>query len=143
MRIHAHLSAVHNIRGREYAVRFFFGGCVTAAAALIARKFGPIIGGLFLAFPAIFPASVTLLAKHEQEKKRQHGLDGTERGKIAAALDARGAAIGSCALFLFALTMWLSFATWTLGSSLFLSVGVWFVSSILIWRVRQMISTRL
>ena len=71
------------------------------------------------------------------------GLDGTERGKLAAALDARGAAIGSCALFLFALTMWLSFASWTLGSSLFLSVGVWFASSILIWRVRQMISTRL
>ena len=38
---------------------FFFGGLITAVAGVIAQRFGPIIGGLFLAFPAIFPASAT------------------------------------------------------------------------------------
>jgi hypothetical protein len=31
---------------------------------LIAARFGPVVGGLFLAFPAIFPASATLIEKH-------------------------------------------------------------------------------
>jgi hypothetical protein len=30
---------------------------------------GPRVGGLFLAFPAIFPASATLVEKHEKQKK--------------------------------------------------------------------------
>jgi Protein of unknown function (DUF3147) len=52
-------------------VRFLFGGICTVGAGLIARRYGPGIGGLFLAFPAIFPASATLIQTHEKEKKAQ------------------------------------------------------------------------
>ena len=38
----------------EYAVRFLFGGSITALAGIIAKKFGPEIGGLFLAFQPFF-----------------------------------------------------------------------------------------
>jgi hypothetical protein len=46
---------------RDYALRFILGGVVTASAGVIAKIYGPVIGGLFLAFPAIFPASATLM----------------------------------------------------------------------------------
>jgi hypothetical protein len=51
------------------------------------------VGGLFLAFPAIFPASATLVEKHEAENKKRRGLSGMVRGREAAALDAAGAAM--------------------------------------------------
>src|ERR1700685_3371964 len=50
------LSTFRETRWYEYAARFFFGGLITAAAGIVAKKLGPAIGGLFLAFPAIFPA---------------------------------------------------------------------------------------
>jgi hypothetical protein len=56
--------------------RFVFGGLITVATGIIAKKFGPGMGGLFLAFPAIFPASATLVEKHEKEEKQQAGMEG-------------------------------------------------------------------
>lgn len=45
-------------------------GClITVATGMIAKKYGPGIGGLFLAFPAILPASATLIEKHEKQKE--------------------------------------------------------------------------
>src|SRR5712671_5535227 len=67
-------------------------------AGIIANKFGPSIGGLFLAFPAIFPASATLIEKYEKQKKEKEGLRGTQRGRQAASVDAAGAAMGSIGL---------------------------------------------
>jgi hypothetical protein len=57
MIVSAKLGALRGIKVHEFAVRFLFGGFCTVAAGLIAKRFGPSIGGLFLAFPAIFPAS--------------------------------------------------------------------------------------
>ena len=80
---------------------------MTVVAGLIAARFGPVIGGLFLAFPAIFPASATLIEKHVRERKERAGLPGARRGKEAAALDAAGAALGSFGLAAFGLVIWL------------------------------------
>jgi hypothetical protein len=77
MRIGLDVSAMQHFRWRDYAVRFVFGGIVTALTGLIARRYGPGVAGLFLAFPAIFPAGATLIEKQEREKKRRAGLDGT------------------------------------------------------------------
>jgi hypothetical protein len=46
-----------------------------------------------LAFPAIFPASATLIEKHEKERKARAGIRNTLRGRQATALDAPGAAL--------------------------------------------------
>src|SRR3954462_13660389 len=56
------------------------------------------LGGLFLAFPAIFLASATLIEAHERRRKRETGLRGNRRGRQAAALDAAGATFGSAGL---------------------------------------------
>src|ERR1700745_2305240 len=75
-RIEANWSSLKGTRPHEYAVRFLFGGLATVAAGLIASKFGPAIGGLFLAFPAIFPAGASLIESHERKRKGRIGSCG-------------------------------------------------------------------
>src|SRR4051812_31210797 len=99
-------SALKQTKPREYLVRFMLGGTATVVAGLVAKAFGPEVGGLFLAFPAIFCASATLIEKHERERKTSKGLKGNERGRNAAALDSAGAGWGSVALALFAYIVW-------------------------------------
>jgi hypothetical protein len=53
MRIQVDLSTLGQTKWHDYAVRFLFGGLITVIAGIIAKKFGPGIGGLFLAFPAM------------------------------------------------------------------------------------------
>jgi len=106
MKVHAGFSALRRTKWYEYAIRFLFGGIITAITGLIAKKFGPQVGGLFLAFPAIFPATATLLEKHEKQKKERKGLNGTKRGRLVAGVDAAGAAMGAGGLIVFALIVW-------------------------------------
>jgi hypothetical protein len=99
-------SALQQTHGYEYLVRFALGGVATLLAGVIADRFGPETGGLFLAFPAILCASATLVEKHERDRKTRQGLKGAERGRSAAALDATGAGWGSLALATFAIAIW-------------------------------------
>jgi hypothetical protein len=106
MIVRAKLSALKQGHWYEYLVRFGLGGIATVVAGLVADTWGPAAGGLFLAFPAIFCASATLIEKHERERKKKKGLKGKERGKDAAALDAAGAGLGSIALAVFGAVVW-------------------------------------
>ena len=99
MQIKVDPSIIGQARWYEYAIRFLFGGLIAAVAGIIAKEFGAVVGGLFLAFPAIFPASATLIEKHERQKKEEKGLRGTRRGRGAASVDAAGSAMGSIGLF--------------------------------------------
>ena len=105
-RIEVNLSSLREIKPHEYAVRFVFGGLTTVAAGLIAKRFGPGIGGLFLAFPAIFPASASLIESHEIKRKAKVGSDGRNRGRLAASLDSQGASLGCIGLMGFAFVLW-------------------------------------
>ena len=121
----------------EYAVRFLFGGLITAAAGIIAKKFGPEIGGLFLAFPAIFPASATLIEKHEKQKKERLGLKGTKRAAEAASVDAAGAAIGTIGLACFALVVWKTLQNYAPWAVLLAATFLWMGLSFLLWQIRE------
>ena len=81
MQVSIRFSALADSHWYEYAIRFVLGGVTTVVAGVIAKYYGPVVGGLFLAFPAIFPASATLIEKHEREKKERLGLRGTRREK--------------------------------------------------------------
>jgi hypothetical protein len=41
-------STLRQTRWHEYLVRFLLGGAMTVVAGLIAARFGPVVGGLFL-----------------------------------------------------------------------------------------------
>src|SRR3984957_17072296 len=128
--------ALKQSRWYEYVLRFALGGLATAMAGFVAQYFGPEAGGLFLAFPAIFGASVTLIEKHERERKEKLGLAGQRRGTDAAALDAAGAGLGSIGLAAFGLGVWLPAPGMRLGSLAFGSVA-WILVSVLLWRLRR------
>jgi Protein of unknown function (DUF3147) len=130
------LSALKQGRWYEYAARFMLGGLATIVAGIVASVWGPEIGGLFLAFPAIFCASATLIEKHEREEKEKKGLEGRQRGKNAAALDAAGAGLGSVALAAFGAVVWVAAAKCVAGS-LVLATLVWLAVAVLLWRLRR------
>jgi uncharacterized protein DUF3147 len=138
MRIKISLASLKGIKWHEFLTRFLLGGSITVATGLIAGHFGPVIGGLFLAFPAIFPAGATLIEKHERDKKRAAGIPDTIRGRLAAALDARGAAMGTIALAAFGLLVWRLLPRHNAGVVLTAAIGLWLALAVLLWRLRKL-----
>jgi hypothetical protein len=137
MVIKLNISALRGVQWHEYLTRFVLGGLVTVVTGLIAKSFGPVTGGLFLALPAIFPASATLLEKHEQEKKQRAGIAFTLRGRLAAALDARGAVMGAIAMIAFAALAWWLLPIHSAAVSLCASLVLWLCLAALLWYARK------
>lgn len=107
-------------RPREYALRYLFGGIVTVGTGLITHAYGPSIGGLFLAFPAILPASLTLVKRHD--------------GRCEAASAARGACLGGVALSVFAVVaLATTRAHWPSSAALGAATTVWMITAVGLW----------
>ena len=81
-------ASLKDITKRELCMRFALGAGISLAAAIAGLVAGRRFGGLFLAFPAILPASLTLVSAKE--------------GRSRASINAVGATIGAVALFAFA-----------------------------------------
>lgn len=137
MSIQVDPNSLKTTKPHEYAIRFLFGGLVTAATGLIAKRYGPSIAGLFLAFPAIFPATITLIAKHEKERKQKAGYDGTIRGRAAASVDAAGTSLAALALAVFALILWRFLPGHSPLAILAIAAMAWMTLSILLWQLRR------
>lgn len=130
-------SALKQTRSREYLLRFLFGGMATVLAGLIAKYCGPEIGGIFLAFPAIFPASATLIEDHEKRRKAKIGLDGTQRGRMAASSDAAGAALGCIGLAGFAVAVWKLLPRENALLIVGVAIAVWLLFATGLWEIRK------
>jgi uncharacterized protein DUF3147 len=129
-------SALKQGRWHEYLIRFVFGGLATVFTGLVSKYYGASVGGLFLALPAIFCASATLIERHEIRRKREAGLASQRRGQEAAALDAAGAFLGSIGMLafaaIFALLVKDNIAAAFAGASL-----AWLIASVAAWLVRR------
>ncbi len=97
----------------EWLIRFVFGGLVSLATGMVGLQWGPVVGGLFLGFPSILPATVTLVTRYE--------------GRAAAANDARGAAMGSIGLIAFAVIAYVTAESWPAAVSLGAATCGWAV----------------
>ena len=135
--VRAKLNSLKDTKPHEYVLRFFFGGLCTVMAGLIAKRFGPAIGGLFLAFPAIFPAGATLIEKHEKHQKEKLGFDGTKRGRRAAGIDAAGTSIGCIGLAGFAFVLWRALPNHNPALVILLATLIWLALSITLWRLSR------
>jgi len=91
----------------ELALRFAFGAGIALAAGLVGMRFGHRAGGVFLAFPAVLPASLTLMEKKD--------------GRARADIDAMGAILGSCGMLAFAVLVALGLRP--LGPAVALGLG--------------------
>ena len=98
----------------EIAIRFVFGAAISLIAALVGLVFGAKVGGLFLAFPAVLPATLTLIEQKE--------------GTTKALADASGGALGAVGLAAFALTASV-LLRWNPLAALLLALLAWVVVS--------------
>jgi hypothetical protein len=133
-------SALKEGRPYEYLVRFLLGGAATVFTGFVSSRCGAAIGGLFLALPAIFCASATLIEKHEIRRKREAGLDGRRRGEEAAALESAGAVLGAFGMLAFAVAFSLTVEDSVPGAFISASIA-WAVVSIAGWFVRRKMRT--
>lgn len=119
--IHVNLDGLRETTAGEWLLRFIFGGLVSVVAGVAGLKWGPVVGGLFLGFPSIMPATMTLVKKH--------------RGREQAIEDTRGTIFGSIALVLFAASIWFaSERGYDPGLGLIFGAIVWATSGVAIWR---------
>jgi hypothetical protein len=117
--IQVETSRLHASSLREYGVRFAFGGLATAAVGVIATAFGPSVAGLFLAFPAILIASLTLVGSHD--------------GAVAACANALGAAAGAIGLIAFGAVVWKLSTQLSGVLTITLASVAWLIISVAIW----------
>jgi hypothetical protein len=137
MKLRLNFASLRATRFHEYAVRFLFGGLITAIAGVVARRWGAELAGLLLAFPAIFPASATLVEKHQVERKHRCGQHGSKRGREAAAVDAAGAVAGCLGLLTFGILIWQLLTRLPPVLVLIIAAVAWFAVSFAAWRIRK------
>jgi hypothetical protein len=82
------LRRLGKVKRGEVGRRFVLGAAASLLAGVVTQLFGPQAGGLFLAFPAILLATLTLLEKKE--------------GRTAAVASSEGAVLGAIGLAVFA-----------------------------------------
>jgi Protein of unknown function (DUF3147) len=71
---------LRDVRWWEIGVRFLAGGCISVAAAVIDHALGHKAGGAMLAFPAILPATLTLVDRKEGRRSAMHFVWGSYFG---------------------------------------------------------------
>ncbi len=113
-----HPKGLSDKKPRDYLVRFAFGAGISLVAALISIKYLRF-GGMFLAFPAILPASLTLVQR--------------DRGREEAGIDAAGAIIGAIGLVAFALVAAFGMKPWGALPALIAAAAAWLVASMTIY----------
>lgn len=88
------LSEIRATSIKELGVRFIFGFVIAVVAGFLGQRLGPLVGGLFLAFPAILPAALTLVAEKEGERRAEVNALGAILGTIALACCGLVVAVG-------------------------------------------------
>jgi hypothetical protein len=82
------LAKLRQVKPKELLIRFALGAVVSIVAGILSKALGSRLGGVFLAFPAILPASLTFVEEEEGTRKADR--------------DAKGAVLGAAALVGFA-----------------------------------------
>lgn len=128
MKVEVDVGRLKETRWHEYLLRFFLGGLITALAGWIGKQYGPAYAGLFLGFPAILPAAVTLIESHEMKKKAP---ERTKEAKDEAGDDSMGAVLGSVAMIVFAVVIWR--VPGSIWGIIGLAFAAWLVVAVFAW----------
>jgi hypothetical protein len=103
------LGKLREAKPKELCLRFSFGAGASLLAGVVSIAFGPRVGGVFLAFPAILPAGLTLIEKKE--------------GLAEATQDLIGAVLGALGLVVFAVVGGGALKRFPIGVSLLVALG--------------------
>ncbi len=113
------LASVRKVPFRDIALRFAFGAAISAIAGIVSIVFGSRVGGVFLAFPAILPATLTLIEKEDSTKDAEG--------------DDVGAILGAAALILFAVIGWRFFPRLGGAVTLVIATVAWLAAAIALY----------
>lgn len=116
------LGELRHVDRNELLARFAFGAGISVAAGLGGQLIGKVVGGLLLAFPAVLPASVTLVEQR----------DGTD----AAVHDVGGAVFGALGLVAFAALAQELFRVVSAPLTLLAALAAWTVVSLSLYVLR-------
>lgn len=108
-------SALKDKSPKDFLVRFAFGATISLIAGLIGLKF-QLLSGVFLPFPALLPASLTLVER--------------DAGRHQAEIDAGGAIIGAFGLLSFAVVAMVAIKPLGAFPALGLATLTWVVVSL-------------
>lgn len=137
VRIGCDFSKLGKIKPTAFLTRFLFGCALTLLFSLITKWAGPVVGGLFLAFPGIYPPGSSFVEKQEEKRKQEAGLHGTVRARSLASAHAVGASAGTFGLMAFAAIVWLGLPRYGLALSLGVGTAAWFLFSGAAWALRE------
>jgi hypothetical protein len=104
---------------KDLAVRFALGAAVSVIAGLISKVADPRLGGVFLAFPSILPASLTFVQEQEGTRKADR--------------DAMGAVLGGLGLVVFATIGESMFTRYNSAWVLAAALGGWIVAVVVFY----------
>ncbi len=114
-----HFSAIRHLPLRDLVIRFVFGAAISVVAGVISLVAGSEPGGLLLAFPAILPATLTLVEKEENERNAED-------------LDV-GSILGAVALGVFAVVIWQMVGHSSAPFVLALATLSWLVAAVVLY----------
>jgi hypothetical protein len=140
MRIRFDPTALRQTRWHGHLIRFVLGGVVTVATGLVAKGMGPSIGGLFLAFPAIFPIGLAMIEKLQNEQVGATAKG--HRARRAGIAEAAGASAGSVGLVGFAAATWIAARTGRTLVALGWGMLAWSIVAFGTWTVRRVLVDR-
>ncbi len=116
-----HPSKLRDIHARDLGYRFLAGALTSVVAGLLTIAFGPRIGGVMLAFPAILAASLTLIEEQEDSAEARE--------------DARGAVAGGAAMGAFAAVAAVLFGHFNAAVTLALATLAWLAAAFLLYLI--------
>ncbi|HKC19320.1 MAG TPA: DUF3147 family protein [Candidatus Dormibacteraeota bacterium] len=112
----------------DYALRFAFGAGIALVAGVVGMLLGPKAGGVLLGFPAILPASLTLVQKKD--------------GKDQASVDAVGAMLGAIAMIVFAVFVAVKAKTLAAVPTIVVALIVWLVVAVSLYVLVALVFNR-
>jgi uncharacterized membrane protein (GlpM family) len=121
-----HLGAVRDLPVGDLAIRFAFGAAISAIAGVVAILAGSEVGGILLAFPAILPATLTLIEKDEGERQAED-------------LDV-GSILGAAALAAFAVVIWQYMTVNPAPVILALATIAWLAAAVMLYLALRVVS---
>lgn len=114
---------VRQVRLKHILYRFLSGAVTSIGAGVVTIAFGPRAGGIFLAFPAILAASLSLIAQEEDRAQARE--------------DSRGAVLGAAAMAAFAAVAFVALGGVSGAPALVLASATWLVIAlggyVLLW----------
>jgi Protein of unknown function (DUF3147) len=110
---------------KDYVARFVFGAAISLLAGLIGMFLGPKFGGVWLGFPAILPASLTMIQKRH--------------GKEEAAIDSEGAVLGAAAFVVYAIVLTIFTSPWGVVATLVVALVLWTVVAVALYTLTRIV----